>query len=188
MSDPYLVPRTDVLRNKFGILNADDLDRLIDDIATIEAAYLFNEGPPARPTLASWQAVHRAMFGAAFDWAGDFRTIHIRKLDENGQPSGYFAPPDRIEADGRKAIRHLEATLRRAATDGLAQIADNLAEVYGQLNFLHPFREGNGRSPADEHNMAASRAMNNDPSLIREHFKAIAKKSDRPGLRLQRGT
>jgi cell filamentation protein len=86
------------------------------------------------------------MFGTVFDWAGDFRTIHIRKLDENGRPSGYFAPPDRIEADGRKAIRHLEATLRRAATDDLTRVADNLAEVYGQLNFLHPFRDGNGRS------------------------------------------
>jgi cell filamentation protein len=127
LSDPYLVPGTGVLRNKYGILNADDLDRLIDDIATIEAAYLFNEGPPVRPTLAGWQAVHRAMFGDSFDWAGDFRTIHIRKLDENGHPSGYFAAPDRIEADCRKAIRHLEATLRRAATDDIARIAGNLA-------------------------------------------------------------
>lgn len=104
MSDPYLIPGTDVLRNKFGILNADDLDHLVDDIATIEAAYLFNEGAPIKPTLAGWQAVHRAMFGAVFDWAGEFRTVHIRKLDENGKPSGYFAGPDRIEADGRKAV------------------------------------------------------------------------------------
>jgi cell filamentation protein len=209
LSDPYLLPGTDVLRNKLGVLNADDLDRLVDDIATIEAAFLFNEGPPVRPTLAGWQAVHRAMFGAVFDWAGNFRTIHIRNLDENGQPSGYFAPPERIEADGSKAIRHLEATLRRAATDDIARIAGNLAEVYGQLNFLHPIREGNGRSqkvffsaackpvgielawsaiPAEEHNIAASRAMNDDASLMREHFRSIAKKSDRPGLKLRPGT
>ncbi len=209
MSDPYLVPGTGVLRNKFGILSADDLDRLVDDMVTIEAAYLFNEGPHVRPALAGWQTVHRAMFGAVFDWAGEFRTIHIRKLDENGQPSGYFARPDRIEADGRKAIRHLVTTLRRAATDDIARIAGNLAEVYGQLNFLHPFREGNGRSqkvffsavckpvgielvwsaiPVEEHNVAASRAMNDDPSLMKEHFRSIAKKSDRPGLKLRPGT
>jgi hypothetical protein len=34
LSDPYLLPGTDVLRNKFGVLNADDLDCLVDDIAT----------------------------------------------------------------------------------------------------------------------------------------------------------
>jgi cell filamentation protein len=77
------------------------------------------------------------------------------------------------------------------------------------LNFLHPFREGNGRSqkvffsavckpvgielawsaiPVEEHSVAASRAMNEDPSLMREHFRSIAKKSDRPGLKLRPGT
>ena len=146
MADPYLIPGTDILRNKLGILDPDHLDRQIDDLTIVEASYLFNEGPPVRPSLAGWQAVHKAMFGEVFDWAGDFRTIHIRKLDENSDPSGYFTAPERIEPDGRKAVRHLEATLRRAKTDDLARIADNLADVYAQLNLLHPFREGNGRS------------------------------------------
>lgn len=129
MSDPYLIPGTAVLRNKLGALDPDEFDRKIDDIAIIEASFLFNEGRPVRPSLAGWQAVHRAMFGEVFDWAGDFRTIHIRKLDEKGDPSGYFTSPERIAADGRGVIRHLEATLRRATTDDLARIADNLAEV-----------------------------------------------------------
>lgn len=80
-------------------------------------------------------------------------------------------------------------------------IAVNLADIYGQLNFLHPFREDNGRSqkvffsavckpvgielawfaiPTEEHNVAARRSMNGDPSLMREHFKSIVKKSKRP--------
>jgi cell filamentation protein len=79
LSDPYLIPGTDVLRNKFDIRDASELDRLIDDIAIVEAAILFHGRPPVRPTLAGWQAVHKAMFGAVFDWAGDFRTIHMRK-------------------------------------------------------------------------------------------------------------
>jgi hypothetical protein len=56
-------------------------------MAIVEAAILFHGEPPIRPTLAGWQAVHKTMFGAVFDWAGDFRTIHIRKLDEHGQAS-----------------------------------------------------------------------------------------------------
>jgi hypothetical protein len=96
--------------------------------------------------------LRKAMFGEIFDWAGDFRTIHIRKLDENSDRSGYFTAPERIEPDGRKAIRHLEATLRRAKTDDLARIADNLADVYAQLNLLW------SEIPVEEHNTAASLA------------------------------
>jgi cell filamentation protein len=209
LADPYLIPGTDILRNKLGILDPDHLDRQIDDLTIVEASYLFNEGPPVRPSLAGWQAVHKAMFGEVFDWAGDFRTIHIRKLDENSDPSGYFTAPERIEPDGRKAVRHLEATLRRAKTDDLARIADNLADVYAQLNLLHPFREGNGRSqkvffsavckplgielawseiPVEEHNTAASLAMNGDLSLMKKHFRTITKKADHPSLSLRHGT
>jgi hypothetical protein len=109
LADPYLIPGTDVLRNKLGIMDPDHLDRQIDDFAIVEASYLFNEGPPVRPSLAGWQAVHKAMFGEVFDWAGDFRTIHIRKLDENSDPSGYFTAPERIEPDGRKGARNKDS-------------------------------------------------------------------------------
>jgi hypothetical protein len=44
LADPYLIPGTDVLRNKLGILDPDHLDRQIDDLAIVEASYLFNEG------------------------------------------------------------------------------------------------------------------------------------------------
>jgi cell filamentation protein len=93
--------------------------------------------------------------------------------------------------------------------DDLGRIADNLAEVYGHLNLLHPFREGNGRSqklffsavckpvgielacselPVADYNKAASLAMKGDPSLMKEHFRAITKKVDHPSLRLRRRT
>lgn len=206
LSDPYLIPGTDVLRNKFGILESSQLDQLVDDIAIVEAVVLFHQGVRVKPTLVGWRAVHKAMFGAAFDWAGELRIIHIRKLDERGLPSGFFAPFDRIEADAKQPMRHLEAILRRAAIDDSVRMADNLAEVYAHLNFLHPFREGNGRSqkvffsavckavgieldwsafPAEEHNAAASRAMNGDLRLLKEHFRAILKKSGDPRIRLR---
>lgn len=39
------------------------------------------------------------MFGEVFDWAGDFRTIHIRKLDENSDPSGYSTAREDSDVD-----------------------------------------------------------------------------------------
>jgi cell filamentation protein len=64
VSDPYLIPGTDVLRNKFNILDVDELDRRINDVAIAEAAVLFYAGPPVKPSMAGWQTVHKAMFGA----------------------------------------------------------------------------------------------------------------------------
>jgi cell filamentation protein len=144
LADPYLIPGTDVLRNKLGIMDPDHLDRQIDDFAIVEASYLFNEGPPVRPSLAGWQAVHKAMFGEVFDWAVPDHPYPQARREQRS--FGLFHGTRRVEPDGRKAIRHLESTLRRAKTDDLARIADNLADVYAQLNLLHPFREGNGRS------------------------------------------
>jgi cell filamentation protein len=205
VSDPYLVPGTEVLRNKFDILDAEELDRRINDVAIAEAALLFYAGPPVKPTMAGWQAVHKAMFGAVFEWAGEFRTLHIRKIDEAGRQDGFFAPYERIALDGKKAIQHLEATLRRAATRDLVSTADNPADVYSRLNHLHPFREGNGRSqkvffsavckplgielnwwmiPSDQHNVAARQARRGDLSLMKEHFRRLLAKSDDPRMHL----
>jgi cell filamentation protein len=101
----------------------------------------------------------------------------------------------------------LDATLRRVARAEIRSIADNLADVYSQLNHLHPFREGNGRSqkvffsavceplgieldwhkiPSDQHNAAARQARRGDLSLMREHFRTMVSKSQDPQMRLRR--
>jgi cell filamentation protein len=82
MTDPYLFPGTDVLRNKLGFTDHETLDRAMHDIAESAALKLFATKRRIPPTMAGWQTVHRAMFGAGFDWAGEFRTIHIRKTPE----------------------------------------------------------------------------------------------------------
>jgi cell filamentation protein, protein adenylyltransferase len=104
VSDPYLIPGTNVLRNKFNILDVDELDRRINDVAIAEAAVLFYVGTPVKPSMPGWQTVHKALFGAVFDWAGEFRTLHIRKIDETGRQDGLFASYERIATEGKKAM------------------------------------------------------------------------------------
>jgi hypothetical protein len=70
MKDPYLIPGTDVLRNKLGFTDHEKLDRAMHDIAESAALKLFASRRRVPPTMAGWQTVHRAMFGAIFDWAG----------------------------------------------------------------------------------------------------------------------
>lgn len=97
--------------------------------------------------------------------------------------------------------------MRRIQTAKISLIADNLADVYDQLNYLHLFRKGNGRSqkvffslacrprglqlnwseiPSNEHNLAVQQAMRGDISLLRKHFQTIVAKSASPSLALHR--
>ena len=97
--------------------------------------------------------------------------------------------------------------MRRIQTAKISLIADNLADVYDQLNYLHLFRKGNGRSqkaffslacrprglqlnwseiPSNEHNLAVQQAMRGDISLLRKHFQTIVAKSASPSLALRR--
>lgn len=194
MTDPYLIPGTDVLRNKLGFTDQETLDRAMHDIAESAALKLFASRRRISPTIAGWQTVHRTMFGAVFDWAGQFRTIHIRKAPEGEQREAWFTPFERIASEGARATRNLAGTLHHAASGNLKRIAENLADAYAQMNEVHPFREGNGRSQkvffsvlcrphnlqlrwdkigAAEHNEAARKVGAGDFSLMRCHFKAI---------------
>lgn len=51
MSGPYLIPGTDVLRNKLNLLDADELERRINDFAIALGVRLFYAGPPVKTTL-----------------------------------------------------------------------------------------------------------------------------------------
>ena len=112
MKDPYLIPGTDVLRNKLGFTDHERLDRATHDIAESAALKLFAARRRIPSTMPGWQAVHRAMFTAIFDWAGQFRTIHLRKAPEGEEREAWFTPFDRIASQGSKAAKNLTATLR----------------------------------------------------------------------------
>lgn len=55
-----------------------------------------------------------------------------------------FCTADRIEPELTKVLRILDGT--DTATGAHASFIARLAECYGELNMVHPFREGNGRT------------------------------------------
>jgi fido (protein-threonine AMPylation protein) len=87
----------------------------------------------------------QGMFGSVFEWAGDFRNVNIRKSGDDDSSDGLFAPSGRLVADGQRAVRNLENTVRRIQTAKISLIADNLADVYDQLI---PTASRNDRRPS----------------------------------------
>ena len=134
--DPYAYPGSIVLRNKLSIRNADELDRVERRLATQRA----REGiPTGNFDLKHLKAIHRHLFQDIYDWAGQLRTVEISKDGSQFQFQRY------IETGMADVHRRL---VQRNFLKGLdaAAFAHGAGEIMGDVNYVHPFREGNGRT------------------------------------------
>jgi cell filamentation protein len=138
-SDPYTYPGTDVLRN---ILDIRDPQQLAAFEANATAARLIElDAAPlvGQFDVAHLKAIHRHIFQDVYPWAGEFRTVNISK---GGHLFGAAA----------FAERTLEELLRKLSGEchlkGIAprDFATRAGYYMGEINAIHPFRDGNGRA------------------------------------------
>ncbi len=135
--DPYLFPGTKNLRNKFGIRNADLLDYHEREITTLRA----RQGVPTGIfDLKHLRAIHRHLFQDVYDWAGEIRTLEISKGASQFQFCKY------IETGMADVHRRL-VKVKYFAKSSQSGFAEGAGEIIGDVNYVHPFREGNVRAP-----------------------------------------
>jgi cell filamentation protein len=137
--DPYVYPGTNVLRNRLGIRQAADLTAREATLSVIRIAQLELRFIPGGYDLAHLQAAHRYIFGDIYPWAGEFRTVRIAKDGD------LFALPEHI---GPYLTTLFTDLAREGFLHGLdrEQFAKRLTYYYAEINAVHPFREGNGRT------------------------------------------
>jgi cell filamentation protein len=135
-NDPYLYPGTRTLKNKFGLTDSAKLDRIERRLVVDR---LRERVPRGDFDLAHLQAIHRHLFQDVYDWAGEIRTVEISK-DGNQFQSRRFIGQGMADVHARLKAKDLLRDL--APPDFARQAADILADV----NYVHPFREGNGRT------------------------------------------
>ncbi len=135
-NDPYLYSGTAVLRNKLGILAAAQLDVVEREIVTQRARYGVPQG---RFDLKHLRAIHRHLFQDIHDWAGNIRTVELAKGGARFQFVRF------IETGMHDVHRRLTAShfLRKLTA---AEFAASAGVIIGDVNHVHPFREGNGRA------------------------------------------
>jgi len=136
---PYLDPRTGLFRNRLGLTDRAELATAEKRLTTARIGQLRRRRLPGRYDLDHLRAFHWTIFQDVYPWAGQLRTVLIVKAGAS------FCLPHQIvdtaaDVFGRlAAAHHLRGRDRDAFLDGLTAL---LAEV----NALHPFREGNGRT------------------------------------------
>jgi cell filamentation protein len=134
--DPYLYPGTTVLKNKLGIRNGAELDAVERRLVTERIA----EGSPkGKFDLNHLRKIHRHLFQDVYAWAGEIRTVEISKGRSQFQFRQY------IETGMADVHRRLVQAdfLKGLPPEAFAAKA---AEIIGDVNYVHPFREGNGRT------------------------------------------
>jgi len=135
-ADIYCYPNTNVLINKFDIRNINDLtitEREITALKILEA-----EKNPIRGKfdLKHLQKIHEFIFGDIYEWAGK-----IREGDFLIKGESIFCRAMYIENLASDIHNKLSADnfLRGIAKD---DFISKLAYYMGEINALHPFREG----------------------------------------------
>jgi cell filamentation protein len=138
MTDPYVDPRSGVLRNLLGIVDAARLREVEADVTHAAVSLLMMTLLPGQYDLAHLQSFHRRIFGKIYPWAGEIRTVAIAKTD-------MFCLPQYIEGYARDVFGQLadEKQLRGLPRD---RFVERLTHFYAEVNAIHPFREGNGRA------------------------------------------
>jgi cell filamentation protein len=137
--DPYLDPASGVLKNRFGITDEPTLEATEASLVALRSYELAQRPLSGGFDLAHLQAIHRHLFGDIYEWAGQLRTIDIAKGGNAFAHHGYIATA---------AAPIFMALAREKHLAGLAPPAFSVraAHYLGEVNALHPFREGNGRA------------------------------------------
>lgn len=120
-----------VLKNKFGILASAELAGMEEKISKKKAVELFENSYLNDYEVGTFRmlaAIHRYLFEQIYDFAGKVRDVNIAKGNFR------FAPVIYLQA----AIENVEKMPQSTF--------DEIVEKYVEMNIVHPFREGNGRS------------------------------------------
>ncbi len=119
------------LENKLHLTNEADLAREEEKISKIKAKELFETGyldnlePGTFKTLSK---IHKYLFDEIYYFAGEIRKENIAKGNFRFAPLSYIIP----------ALENVEKMPQSTY--------DEIIEKYVEMNIVHPFREGNGRS------------------------------------------
>lgn len=138
--DPYYCyPGTRVLKNKLGIRDHEVLVEKEGAITSVKAAMI-----EANPMVGSFDsnhlcAIHKELFCDVYDWAGQFRMVDIAI----GIP---FCHHEYIQENLDRLFMQLHSEGNFRSINNPEELASRLAYYWGELNAIHPFREGNGRT------------------------------------------
>ena len=134
----YCYPDSNVLKNKLGIVNQEKFHEVERKLTAIRINDLIRKPYRGRFDLDHLRGIHFYIFQDLYTWAGELRKVDIAK-------GNMFCRAMFLENQSDVVF---SAIRRESYLEGLAyeQFVKRLAYHFSEINALHPFREGNGRT------------------------------------------
>ncbi len=132
-------PDTSTLINKLNITDQDTLDEIEQTLTSINFVDAITTIPFTNVNFDFYKSLHHKLFFELYDWAGQVRTINISKKGTN------FCSADEITNQGTNIFNFLEKN-NYYQDCSREKFITNIVDLYCNINYLHPFREGNGRT------------------------------------------
>jgi len=136
VEDPLCYPGTQVLKNKAGLTDQDELDQFEQLMFLTRSDEPLPQG---NLNYAHYKDIHFHFFQDVYDWAGKPREVRT------GKGGNWFCYPEYIDAEMTKVFSQLAAETHLSEIDDLAEFGERASHYIAEINAVHPFREGNGR-------------------------------------------
>jgi cell filamentation protein len=134
----YTDINTGLLKNLQDIADPDVLLFVESGAVTKRLQELYNN-PIKIKEIDGLFEIHKHLFQDIYVWAGKKRVVEISKEGKQFFPISHFD----------KAFRYIDqliAEFKKIPNNNNRQLAEKLAEILDNVNYLHPFRDGNGRT------------------------------------------
>lgn len=137
-SSDLCYPGTVCLINKFDIRDEKKLAILEAQITFAKSVMLETSPLVGNFDFDHYKQIHAFIFCDLFDWAGQIRTVDISKKRTR------FLTASEIPEVAQACF----AKVKNGYFDNLSfdEFSKRIAEFYRDVNYIHPFREGNGRT------------------------------------------
>ena len=133
----YFYPGTNVLKNKLGITNAEELQQAEADITFKKLTELYLNPIEGNFDAEHYREIHRYLFEDIYPFAGEFRNVDMRK-------DFYFVTNSELENSLNIVLEEMHRDFLKCHS--YQDYVIFLAEFYYDILTVHPFREGNGRT------------------------------------------
>lgn len=137
----YFVETGDILENKLGISDADELEKAEYNITDDKLAEALVSLHPSVFDFKCLLGLHKFLFEDIYEFAGKVRTVNISKPDSPVP----FCYVDFISSEADRIFGELAKDKYLVGLE-LPEFSEKLAYYASEINALHPFREGNGRT------------------------------------------
>lgn len=138
INSKYTYKGTDVLKNKLNIQDEELLKEYETRLVAFKIATISSANLPKGYTPERLKFIHKYLFDEIFYFAGEYRQENITK--ENFR----FSEFEYIEDNIQRIFNNIKIEeMKKLPFD---KFVKHISYIMTELNVLHPFREGNGRT------------------------------------------